>query len=261
MGWAQPSWNAAPPHFRVLHPIETGTVAHFRGESKIHHTRLRWVTPNSQSRQPLVGLVHLYAGELAHLRGVRRARWLAGAVAGVNVLSMLARLDTGTAVVVTSIEALGWLCWLVGGAVTWSALRNWETFQEPLAEMARERGVDQAWRNLAAPLALIRQLTVSIGLPALLLTTLAIVLAGSAGLSWTMPALLLLVPGYAVAFALGMGLLAFLSTKLFPDAATTTLLVILVLPHACRELWPHTPSVIGFYAWLWGELIHLGAAA
>lgn len=223
--------------------------------------RLRVVTLTSQFRQPLFGLIRLYAGELARLRGVRRARWLAWSVVTVSVLSMLAGLDGGSALVVISIEALGWLSWLVGGAITWSALRNWRTFQEPLADMARERGVNATWRDLAAPLALTRQLGVSIGLPALLLTAFATALASGTAFSWAYPTLLLLVPGYVVVFAFGLGLLAFLSTKLLPEAATTVLLVILVVPHACRQLWPHTPSVIEFYAWLWNELIHLGAVA
>lgn len=217
--------------------------------------------PISQSRQPLFGLVRLYAGELARLRGVRRARWLAWAVASVSVLSMLTRLDDGSGLGVISVEALAWLSWLVGGAITWSALRHWKTFQDPLADMARERGVAVTWRELAAPLALIRQLGVSIGVPALLLTALAVALGSGAGFSWASPALLLLVPGYVVLFALGVGLLAFLSTKLLPQAATSVFLVIVLVPHACRELWPDTPSVIGLYAWLWNELVFLGAMA
>jgi hypothetical protein len=219
------------------------------------------VTSISQFRQPLFGLIRLHAGELTRLRGVRRARWLAWSVAVVAVLSMLMRRDASSALVLISMEALGWLSWLVGGAITWSALRNWKALQEPLGDIARERGVDASWRELAGPLALIQRLAVSIGVPALLLTALAIALGSGAALSWAHPALLVLVPAYVLVFALGLGVLAFLSTKLHPDAATTVLLVILVIPHACRELWPYTPSVIGFYEWLWSKLVHLGAIA
>ncbi|HEY6725569.1 MAG TPA: hypothetical protein VI197_16145 [Polyangiaceae bacterium] len=215
----------------------------------------------SQFRQPLIGLVRLYASELARLRGVRRARWLAWAVAVVSLSSMLTRLDRSAGLVIISVEALGWLTWLVGGAITWSALRNWKTLQEPLADMARERGVHAAWRDLAAPLALIRQLGMSIGVPALLLTVLAIALDSGAKFSWMYAALLVLVPSYVGLVALGIGLIVFLSAKLFPQAATSVFLVILLIPHACRELWPHTPSVIGLYSWLWDELVHLGAMA
>lgn len=218
------------------------------------------MTLTSVFRQQLNGLVRLYAGELARLRGVRRTRWLAWSVATVAVLSMLG-LGDGSEVVVTSIEALGWLSWLVGGGITWSAVRNWKTFQDPLGDLARERGVPKAWRDLAAPLALIRQLALSIGLPALLLAALAIALESDMASLSTHLALLLLVPSYALVFALGIGLLAFVSTKLFPEAATTALLAILVVPHACREVWPHTPSIIGLYEWLWSELVHLGASA
>ena len=214
----------------------------------------------SSVRQPLLGLVRLYAGELALQRGVRRARWLAGSVTIVAVLSMLIHLETAADVMLTSIEALGWLSWLVGGAITWSAVRNWQTFQEPLADMARERGLDSTWRDLAAPLALARQLALMIGLPALLLTTLGIALASGSEFAWAYPALLVLVPGYVIVFALGFGSLAYASTKLSPDASTSVLLCILVIPHLCRELWPYTPSVIGFYEWLWSELAHLGAS-
>jgi len=205
--------------------------------------------------------VRLYAGELHRLRGVRRARWFAWSIAIVALVSMLARVDTGSVIVVTSIEALGWLSWLVGGAITWSAVRNWKTFQEPLADMARERGLDKTWRDLAAPLALTRQLLVSIGVPALLLTGFAIALGSTTELSWAYPTLLVLVPSYVLVFAVGVALLVYLSTKLCPEASTTLLLILLVVPHACRELWPYTPSVIGFYEWLWSELFHLGASA
>jgi len=218
------------------------------------------VSLSSSVRQPLLGLVRLYAGELALQKGVRRARWLAGALAIVTVLSMLVHLETAADVMLTAIEALGWLSWLVGGAVVWSAVRNWKTFQEPLADMERERGLDPTWRDLAAPLALARQLAVMIGLPALLLTTLSVALASSTEFAWAYPALLVLVPGYVIVFALGFGLLGYLSAKLAPDAPTSVLLCILVIPHVCRELWPYTPSVIGFYEWLWSELAHLGAS-
>ena len=95
----------------------------------------------------------------------------------------------------------------------------------------------------------------------MLLTALGIALASSTAFAWAYPALLVLVPGYVIVFALGFGLLGFLSTKLSPDASTSVLLCILVIPHVCRELWPYTPSVIGFYEWLWSELAHLGASA
>jgi len=219
------------------------------------------VTPIRELRQPPLGLIRLYAGELALLRGVRLARWMAWAVSIVAVVSMLASLDDGAGAIVTSIEALGWLSWLVGGAVTWSVVRNWKAFQEPLADMARERGVDQSWRSWAAPLALTRHLAVAIGLPALLLTALALALASGATLPWVYPTLLLLVPAYALAFALGLGMLAFLSTKLYPQASTAVLLLLLVLPQVCREVWPYVPSFIDFYEWLWSELLHWGASA
>jgi len=206
-------------------------------------------------------LIHLYADELGRLRGVRRARWLAWAVAVASVLSMLMRRDTGPALLILSIEALGWLSWLVGGSITWSALRNWRTFQAPLADMARERGVGTAWLDLAAPLALIRQLSLWVGVPALSLTLFALGFGAGARVSWSHPGLLLLVPGYVVIFALGLGLLTFVSTKLLPEAATSAFLVIVLIPHACRELWPHTPSIIGMYVWLWNELVYLGAMA
>jgi hypothetical protein len=174
---------------------------------------------------------------------------------------MLARLGAEAEVVVTAIEALGWLSWLVGGAITWSAVRNWRTFQEPLADMARERGIAKLWRDIAAPLALARCITVSIGLPALLLVAFAFALAGGTTVLWVYPALLLAVPSYVLVFAVGLGLLVLVSTKLSPDASGTALLFILVVPHLFRELWPYTPSVIGFYQWLWGELVYLGANA
>lgn len=178
----------------------------------------------------------------------------------VAILSMLLHLETAADVMLTSIEALGWLSWLVGGAITWSAVRNWQTFQAPLADMARERGLDPTWSDLAAPLAVVRQLALMIGLPALLLTALGIALASGSEFAWAYPALLLLVPGYVVVFALGFGSLAYASTKLSPDASTSVLLCILLIPHLCRELWPYTPSVIGLYEWLWTELAHLGAS-
>lgn len=218
------------------------------------------MTLTSQFGQPLFGLVRLYADELALLPGVRRARWLAWAVAIAAVMFMLVR-DGESGVVVISIEALGWLSWLVGGAVTWSVLRNWRKFQEPLADLARERGIDKASRELSAPLALTWQLAVSVGAPALLLTVAAIALASGSALSWTYPILLFLVPAYALVFALGLSLLAFLSTKFCPEAATSALCFALLIPHACRVLWPDTPSIIGFYEWLWYQLIRLGAGA
>lgn len=219
------------------------------------------MAPTSPSRQTLWSLIRLYSDELALLRGVRRARWLAWSVAIIAVVLMLARLGSESEVVVTAIEALGWLSWLVGGATTWSAVRNWRTFQEPLADMARERGIGPAWRDMAAPLALARSIAVSIGLPALLLTTFAFALASGTTLLWVYPSLLLAVPTYVLLFAVGLGLLALVSTKLSPDASGTALLFILVIPHLFRELWPYTPSVIGFYQWLWGELVQLGANA
>jgi len=192
---------------------------------------------------------------------VRRARWLAWSVTIIAVVLMLMRLGAQSEVVVTAIEALGWLSWLVGGASTWSAVRNWRTFQAPLADMARERGIAPAWRDVAAPLALARCIAVSIGLPALLLTAFAFALASGTTLLWVYPTLLLAVPSYVLVFAVGLGLLALVSTRLSPDASSTTLLFILVIPHLFRELWPYTPSVIGFYQWLWGQLVHLGANA
>ena len=218
------------------------------------------VKPTTQFRQTLFGLVRLYADELARLRGVRRARWLAASVAVVAIVSMLAGLD-GDSAVLTSLEALGWLSWLVGGVITWSALRNWSKFQEPLSDMARERGVHATWRDLAAPLALTRQLALAIGIPALLLTAFTVTLASGTRLPWAYPALLILVPVYALAFAGGLGVLVFVSTKWCSGAATIALLAMLLIPHACRELWPHTPSVIGFYEWIWSELVQLGAAS
>lgn len=219
------------------------------------------MAPTSPARQTLLSLTRLYSDELALLRGMRRARWLAWSVALVAVVLMLARLGAEAEVVVTAIEALGWLSWLVGGAITWSAVRNWRTFQEPLADMARERGIATLWRDIAAPLALARCISVAIGLPALLLTALAFALTGGTMVLWLYPALLLAVPSYVLLFAVGLGLLVLVSTKLSPDASGTALLFILVIPHLFRELWPYTPSVIGFYQWLWGELVYLGANA
>ena len=105
-----------------------------------------------------------------------------------------------------------------------------------------------------------RHLAVTIGLPAVLLTALAVALASGTAFAWAYPALLVLVPGYVVVFALGFGMLGYLSTRFAPDASIRVLLGIVVIPHVCRELWPYTPSVIGFYEWLWSELAHLGAS-
>lgn len=190
------------------------------------------------------------------------ARWLCVGVCVLSVILMLVRSRSGAgAIITTALEGLGWLSWLVGGTMTLSASRHWLTFQQPLSELAALRSIPPRWVANAAPCALTYRILTWVGGPALLLTMLSIALAHDPSFIGRQGLLLLAVPAFACLLAVGLTAFTLLAVSISRGSAVQALLAIFLVPHLVREVWPHTPSILVVYDWLWRELVMLGAGA
>lgn len=193
--------------------------------------------------------------------GVRAARWIAGGIVAFTALMMIIlTADAGRDVDQALLEGLVWLSWLVGGVALLSAAPRWFEFQTPVRSLASERGFSQRWLASAPTLALVKRLWLLIGAPSLLLAVLALALTTQPGLVSGRILLMPAVAGYGLLLALVLTGLTRWSAELSPRFARSWLLVFVLGPHAARELWPSTPSVVAIFAWLLERMSQLGVA-
>lgn len=190
------------------------------------------------------------------------ARWLCACVCAISIVLMIVRQGSGAhAVTTTALEGVGWLAWLVAGTTTLSASRHWLKFQQPLSELAALRSIPHGWLSKAAPCALTYRIATLVGGPALLLTVVSIAVSHDPSFAWRQGLLLLAVVAFACLLAVGLTALTLLAASISHDSAVPALLAVLFVPHLVREVWPHTPSIIVLYDWLWRELLVLGGGA
>jgi len=202
-------------------------------------------------------LAALYDAELARLFGVKLARYVAFLVVALALARLIAKADAA----LVAVDALTWLSWWVGGLVTWSAAKNWRSFQVPVLALARECGVPASEQRWAAPLALGRRLALSLGMPGVALGALSFALSPDLAHAAARALLVLGTLLYVVALSTGLAGLTQMCSKLSHAQVTSWLCVVLAGPEVLQQLWPATPSVLDTYAWLLKRVADLGGVA
>ena len=199
-------------------------------------------------------LTLLIDDEMKKLAVVRGAHWLAWLVVCVCAVRILAGSDAA----LVSLDALVWLSWIVGSLVTLSVAKHWKALQVPLLALAEECGLLPAQQAFAAPLALWRRLLLTLGLPLLTVTGLALALSPDLTQAVRGAQFIAMSVLYVFTLALGLMLLTVGCARLANGATRTWLVAVLLMPELLRELWPHTPSVLSVYAWMVHQVARAG---
>jgi hypothetical protein len=172
------------------------------------------------------------SAQVAKHRGSDQASWIA-----------LCRARIRAALLPAGRRCLGWLSWLTAGlALAAGAAKNPAELQA-LASLAEQRGYVAAAVNDARGLAAMRRIVRLTLVPALVLSLLALALAGSLGVAAVRLLFVIGAVGYVHVLALLVGGLAHLAATLAPRHGRSLLLLFLFLPHVARVIWSSLPSV------------------
>lgn len=191
-------------------------------------------------------LVHLlddrlrghFAAQVAKLLAILTAVGYAALAVAVSV-SGAAHEAIGVVV-----KALFWLSWIGGGGVALAATgAGRSSDDEGVLELAAQRGFDATSIALARTLAVGRRTLRVAGFPALAVALVALASARSLDALAARGLLLVAVGVYVGILASVAALLVALSRTISKDRARWALVLLVLLPHAARSLWPHVPSI------------------
>lgn len=175
------------------------------------------------------------------------------------LLPFAARAQSGDGGDAVAIHALGWLSWVVGGAIALSACGSRDE-RRPERALALARGHSAASAELAEVLAVARRVLRLVGIPALLLCALALAMAASLRVAALRLTLLVGGVGYSLLLASVVAVLVSLSRTLSHDKPRSALLALVFVPHFVHVIFPIVPSVPALLSSVLGLLMRLGSA-
>lgn len=217
--------------------------------------------PVVATRRPrFLPLVRFFDECLKTRLGAQLGKVAAGAITLGYLIALPfgARAVAGDASDKVVVAALGWLTWLSGSLLALSAAGNaaddGATRALALARGFSHRAIDRA--QLAA---VGRRAVRVVGAPAVLLAVVALALARSLNVALSRLMLLVGVLGYVGLVAVMAVVLVRVARALGPRHPRRALLLLVLLPHVLRELFPRLPSAPALIGFVAGELASMGA--
>jgi len=206
-------------------------------------------------------LVRLFDSRLASRLGPQLGRLFAGAATlGYGVaMPFAARAPGGDGSVGVVDSAAVTLSWVVGGAIAVSAAGLGSGDDErAIVQLAHQRGFSSRAIAMAQVAATARRGMRLVGVPALLLSAIALAFAGGLATLGARALLVVGMLGYVSVLSLTLALLVHVARTLHPERGRVTVLALVFLPEIARVLFPQLPGVPSLLGALLDQVLVLG---